>query len=373
LNESSVLSEVLFRKLNIMPLPFSTNAKEKEQLVSIDLGSRTTKAVYLQRRGAGFTLSGYAVFDAPIFEKSISVALLSEHLKTISQTLGAKTKYVTVSIGVHDSVVRPAELPLMSLEDMRQILKNNTKTYLQQDLPGYVFDCFIIPPRGGGKNLEKPKSGGGVPKTKVLAAGAKKQLVEDLATSIKNAGLIADHIVPTLIGPVNAFEIAMPESFSKDVVALVDVGFKNTTICLLQEGELILSRVVNIGGDRITSGLAELMSISYAEAEGIKVGMPAEVQSQLESLILPLGRELRASLDFFEHQQDKVVSHVYLSGGSARSDLIVQILQSELAVECKIWNPTSSLQLTLPPQQISELEQVAPQLCVAIGSALAAF
>jgi type IV pilus assembly protein PilM len=356
-----------------MALPFlNRKAKEKDQLVSIDLGSRTTKAVYLQRRGIGFTLSGYAVLDAPIFEKSISVALLSEHLKTISQMLGAKTKYLTVSIGVNDSIVRPAELPLMPIEDMRQILKNNTKTYLQQDLPAHVFDCFIIPPRGTGKNMDKPK-GGGVPKTKVLAAGAKKQFVEDLATSIKNAGLIADHIVPTLIGPVNAFEMAMPESFAKEVVALVDIGFKNTTICLLQEGELILSRVVNIGGDRITSGLAELMSISYAEAEGIKVGMPAEVQAQLESLVLPLGRELRASIDFFEHQQDKAVSHVYLSGGSARSDLIVQMLQSELAVECKIWNPTSSLQLTLPPQQMSELEQVAPQLCVAIGSALAAF
>ena len=39
--------------------------------------------------------------------------------------------------------------------------------------------------------------------------------------------------------------------------------------------------------------LAEALSISYAEAEGIKVGMPTEVQTHLESLLLPLGRELR--------------------------------------------------------------------------------
>ena len=45
------------------------------------------------------------------------------------------------------------------------------------------------------------------------------------------------------------------------------------------------------------------MNISYAEAEGIKVGMPGEVQAALESQVQPLGRELRASLDFFEHQQ----------------------------------------------------------------------
>ena len=36
-------------------------------------------------------------------------------------------------------------------------------------------------------------------------------------------------------------------------------------------------RVVNIGGDKLTAGLAETMSISYAEAEGIKIGMAPEV------------------------------------------------------------------------------------------------
>src|SRR2546422_3223177 len=113
--------------------------------------------------------------------------------------------------------------------------------------------------------------------------------------------------------------MAMPEVFTRDVVALVDIGFKNTSICLLQQGELMLSRVVAIGGDKLTAGLAESMGISYAEAEGIKVGMPTEVQPALESMVTPLGRELRASIDFFEHQQEKHVSQVYLTGGSARS------------------------------------------------------
>jgi type IV pilus assembly protein PilM len=165
----------------------------------------------------------------------------------------------------------------------------------------------------------------------------------------------------------------MPEVFAKEVFALVDIGFKNTTICLLQEGELILSRVVGIGGDKLTNGLAESLGISYAEAEGIKVGMPTEVQTQLESLVLPLGRELRASIDFFEHQQDKTVTQVFIGGGSARSELIAQTLQVELMVECKTWNPVSFLQLTLPPQQTAEIEQVASQLAVAVGAALATF
>src|SRR4029077_11935739 len=120
---------------------------------------------------------------------------------------------------------------------------------------------------------------------------------------------------------------------------------------ILQQGELVLSRVVAIGGDRLTTGLAESLGISYAEAEGIKVGMPAEVQSNLEALVLPLGRELRASIDFFEHQHDQTVGQVYVSGGSCGSEFIMQLLQTELMAECKPWNPLSFLQMDLPPQQ----------------------
>lgn len=194
-----------------------------------------------------------------------------------------------------------------------------------------------------------------------------------MQNAVKSTGLVADHIVPGLLGPVNAFELAMPEIFSTAVVALVDVGFKNTSICILEQGELVLSRVVAIGGDRLTTGLAESLGISYAEAEGIKVGMPTEVQANLEALVLPLGRELRASIDFFEHQQDQTVSQVLISGGSARSEFIVQTLQTELMADCKAWNPLSFLELALPPQQAAEVEHVAPQLAVAVGSATGAF
>ena len=82
---------------------------------------------------------------------------------------------------------------------------------------------------------------------------------------------------------------------------------------------------------------------------------------------------MRASLDFFEHQQDRPVTQVYLTGGSARSEFIVQMLQRELMIDCKILNPMSFLQLELPPQQAAEIERVAPQLTVALGAALAAF
>ncbi len=357
-----------------MALPFFNGAtKKRDQLLSVDLGGRTTKAVYLQRNRSRYVLSGYCLLDAPATEKGLSAEAFGEQLKTICQALDNKARVVSLSLGVNDSLVRHTELPQMPVGDMRQVVKNNTKSYLQQDLPGHVFDCFVMAGSAQPRLAEKPKLGGGTPKHRVLVAGARKQLLDDLQAAVKAAGLVADQIVPGLVGPVNAFELAMPEVFAKEVVALVDIGFKNTTICVIQEGQLELSRVVGIGGDKLTSGLAESLGISYVEAEGIKVGMPFEVQSNLEALVSPLGRELRASIDFFEHQQDKAVSQVFVSGSSSRSELILQILQTELMVDCKPWHPVNCLEMGLPPQQAADLDRAAPQLTAAIGAALTAF
>lgn len=356
-----------------MALPFlnGQSKKKRDQIIAIDLGGRSTKAVYMQRKGDVCTLLRYCVMDAPIFEKNVSVELLADHLKAVALALDAKTKFVSLAIGVNDSIVRHAELPQIPMDAMRQILKNNSKNYLQQDLPGHTFDCHFIP---NSEVVDKANpANGNTQKLKVLVGGAKKQLADDLEAAVKRAGLVPDQVVPGLVGPVNAFELAMPDIFFKDALALVDIGFKSTTICLLNKGELIVSRVVNLGGDKLTQGLAESMGISYAEAEGIKVGMAAEVQSNLEPLLVPLGRELRASVDFFEHQQDRTVGQIYISGGSARSEFIMKGLETELMVPCKSWNPATTLQLSLPPAQISEVEQVAPQLTVAVGTAAAAF
>ena len=351
-----------------MALPFlSGPAKQLDQVIAIDLGARTTKAVHLQRKGAGLNFLNYALQDAPAYEKNLSPQLLGEHLGAINQALGGRTKQVVLAVGAGDSLVRHAELPMVPVGDMRIMLKYNSKNYLQQDLPDYAFDCYVIPPQSGAKT-EMPKTG---QKTTVLVGGARRQLIDDLQAAAKNAGLIPEQVVPGLIGPPNAFEMARQDIFNKEVIALVDFGFRHSSISILLKGELMLSRVVGIGGDRMTSGVAEALGVSYAEAEGIKVGLPDEVQATMVTLLAPLGRELRASIDFFEHQQDKPVTQVFVSGGSARSDYIIQILQTELMVPCASWNPTAFLNMALPPQQMSEVEQIAPQLTVAVGAALA--
>ena len=225
-----------------MALPFfnsSNGMKQRDRMMAVDLGSRTTKAVHVQRRGDTFALCGYALLDAPIFEKTLSTDLLAEHLKAVAQALDSKSRLLTLTVGVNDAIVRHTEMPRMPVEDMRMVLKLNSKSYLQQDLNNYLYDCHALPPAQQAKAVDPAKPSAGPPKQRVLVAGSKKQLIEDLMTASRNAGLVADHVVPGLVGPANAFEKAMPEIFAKEIVALVDFGFKNTSISILQQGELV--------------------------------------------------------------------------------------------------------------------------------------
>ncbi len=353
-----------------MGLPFISNhANRRDQVIAVDLGARTTKAVHMHRCGDKFSLNNFAVIDSPIFEKNSPPDVLADHLKNVMRALGGKLKQVTLALGEGETLFRQVEMPLMPVADLRRMLKFSSKSYLQQELTDHVFDCQF--------STSLAQTGKGAPaigqKQKVMVGGVRKQTLDDVQTAIKTAGLIPDHVLPGAVGPVNAFELAEPECFAKEVVALVEIGFRSTTITILDSGAIMLNRVVAIGGDRLTSGLAESLGISYQEAENIKVGMPGEVLQNLEPLIHPLGRELRASIDYFENHHDKTVGKVFVSGGSAAGEIILQTLQTELMVQCEVWLATKTMQMELPPEKMAGIEQAAPQLTVAIGAAAASF
>ncbi len=346
--------------------------KKRAQVVAVDLGGRTTKAVQIVRKGSGFELVNFACKETPTSDKGLSGEALSDHLKSILNDVSARTKHIVLVIGHNEALLRHAELPLIPISDARMMLKFNSKNYLQQDFPEHTFDLHLLPLVSPDTNPEDaPKA----PPTKgrFLVGGAKNTTLAHYQHAAKLAGITLDMLVPAAIAPANAFEMAQPEVFKNEVVALVDLGHDNSSISILKHGELILFRVVQIGAKKVTHGLAESLGVSVAEAEQIKVGLPDEVTGPMQSLLMPLGRELRASIDFIEHQQDKAVSQVYMSGGSAKAPFVIETLQSELMVPSQIWNPTSFLTLSLPAQQAAEIEQSAPQLTVAVGGAMSAF
>src|SRR5687767_14577105 len=94
-------------------------AGKRASVMSIDLGQRTTKAVYIQRKGEGFELLQYALQDSPVSEKALSAEMIGDHLKSVLEGMGYKGKRITLVAGSGEALVRNAELPAVPVGDMR--------------------------------------------------------------------------------------------------------------------------------------------------------------------------------------------------------------------------------------------------------------
>src|SRR5439155_18498378 len=67
---------------------------------------------------------------------------LAEHFKSVRRALGAKTRDTILVTSMEDSTLRNVEVPPMELAQLREMFKLNARHFFQQDMPGFVFDCF---------------------------------------------------------------------------------------------------------------------------------------------------------------------------------------------------------------------------------------
>jgi hypothetical protein len=53
--------------------------------------------------------------------------------------------------------------------------------------------------------------------------------------------------------------------------------------------------------------------------------------------------------------------------------VVLQALQNDIMLECQTWNPACALEMELPSELLGEVEQICPNLAVALGAGLASF
>jgi len=117
--------------------------------------------------------------------------------------------------------------------------------------------------------------------------------------------------------------------------------------------------------------VAAAMSIPYDVAEGLKVFMPDKVRDKLQERIVALAHELRTAVDFFENQEEKQVKRIFVAGGTARSEFLVQGFSEQLRVPCEKLELARFGTGELPREKADAVAKDAPQLAVAAGAAAA--
>ena len=346
---------------------FARRSQKRDEVIAIDLGARVTKAVRLRADGTDVVLVNYAFLELEEAERVPSRDVLAEHLRKVVRLVGANVRRAVLSLGSSRSLLTHLDLPGASPSDLRRMIRLSPKNYLQRDIEDHLFDCFVSNGRGesGTEHVSRTRR-----KAKVLVGGARQSEVENLSLAAHDAGLFVERITLSQVAIANAF-LKRPEERG-EVVALLDIGFATTSINIMMAGELVFTRVINFGAERFSDVVAQSAKLRLPDPSEADGPATDEMQTRLQRAILLLAREVDASIGFFVSQHEATISRILVSGGSARSQFILQTLEAELGLPCESWGPAGFLKVELPEERRQELEYEAPQLLVAVGAGLSA-
>jgi type IV pilus assembly protein PilM len=195
---------------------------------------------------------------------------------------------------------------------------------------------------------------------------------------ITEAGLIPAAVDVAAFAVENAYEMNYTVDPS-DVIALVNIGAQVVNINVVQNGVPAFTRDITTGGNQYTEEIQKALSISFEEAERIKLGgsgadqsqevVPQEVEQAIRSVTDTVIGEIARSLDFFTATSaESRIQKVFLSGGGAGIPGLDVSFQERSGLEVEVMNPLARMTAN-KHFDAHYLDSVGPSLGVGIGLA----
>jgi type IV pilus assembly protein PilM len=336
-------------------------------LVGLDIGSQFIKAVelvYLPKTNS-YALSGYAYQEIAPGEN------IKEILKKIWETQELHTTKVVTAISGRSVIVRYITMPEMSDEELKNAIQYEASKYIPFEIDEVMIDCLHLP------HIKKEqKSAGPTKDMSVLLVAAKRDKLEEHINLLEESGLWPITIDVDCFALGNSFEIKQlnnpPSNITNKVSALIDIGAMKTNVNIMSELQVCFTREIYIGGKDFTESTSKKMGISEKEAEEIKKNPGLkfeEVKDYISSLLDDLTHEIRLSFDYFEHQFDKPIDDIYLSGGSSLLQGLEESFEATFNKKPIRWDPCESFEIMSEKIDPVELKKKASQLIIATGLA----
>jgi Tfp pilus assembly PilM family ATPase len=358
-----------------------------ELALGIDLGASQIKAAVVRDQGNKLELVEYVVHPlATSSAKAYRGPEFAAELQQLVSALKTSERRAFVAISCSSAMVCQAEFPPAPLDEIKSALKLNSSGYLRRDFSSYYLDAFelkkgTVDAKVKGKNADKAGDAGKTKdaaktkekdpvKTTVLVAGANKEEVDACREALVAAKIKPRAIELAAVSVINAFQISHPE-VRDEVIVLVDIGARMTSINFLHGGLPLITRIMHFGGAQLSDYIGQVLMLKPQEAEEEKRKMSPPVQELVKTAISPLAREIRSSIDFFERQNDLHVRRICACGGTASSPQVLTILGEAIGTQVECWNPIDSLDVSHFNGETQRVLAAGPSLAAAVGVAAA--
>ena len=353
-------------------------ARRGNSVFGIDLGKHVFKGVLLQRKGDDrFVLTSYASREVP--EELKTPEELAQQLKLLIKELGGSAKGCAIAVSDPSSLLRIIEQPNTPIDLLRNALRLNGLAVLNQECKDFVLDCApVIAEETNGQATNGSNGHGsesnlngenGVAKTKYLVGGMLRPTVKQISEACGKTRVAADILQLAPVCSFNAFEFAYPEIFSKDAFLLLDMGHLQSTVLIGSKKELVLVRSIDYGGKALGQALTADGALDANAARVMMEEGDPGMADICRSSLVRLANEVRNSIGFFEGQHEQSIQRIFVSGGLARTETILQTLSDELGLPCEIWDPLETCEVALPPAKRQALPNEFVSLNVACGAA----
>ena len=348
-------------------------ARRADSVVGIDLGKHTLKGVALRRKNDNrFVLTSFA--SRPVPEEFASPEDLARELKQLVKELGG-AKACAFAISDPGTILRIIEQPDTPVDLLRNALRLNGLAVLNQECKEFVLDVAPVTPRNG--TLTDDKSGGGnvavhagvLTQTKYLVGGTLRSHVKQLVAAAAKIRVSAELVQVAPVCSFNAFEFAYPDVFANEPFLLLDMGHLQSTVLIGSRSELVLVRSIDYGGKALMQALTAEDALD-ADAAWLMIQQGDEGMTEIcRNSLARLAMEVRNSIGFFEGQREESMHRIFVSGGLARAETVLQTLSDELSLPCEIWDPLETCEVALPAAKRQSLPNEFVSLNVACGAA----
>jgi Tfp pilus assembly PilM family ATPase len=349
-------------------------AKRGDSVVGIDLGKHVLKGVALRRKNdSRFVLTSFA--SRPVPEEFASPDDLARELKQLVRELGG-AKSCALAISDPTSILRIIEQPDTPVHLLRNALRLNGLAVLNQDCKEFVLDVAPVTPRNGATVDDKTGGGSNVAvhagvltQTKYLVGGMLRTQIKQIVAAAAKVRLSAELLQLAPVCSFNAFEFAYPDVFANEPFLLLDMGHLESTVLIGSRSELVLVRSIDYGGKALMQALTADDALD-ADAAWLMIQQGDEGMTEIcRNSLARLAMEVRNSIGFFEGQREESIHRIFVSGGLARAETVLQILSDELSLPCEIWDPLETCEVALPVAKRQSLPNEFVSLNVACGAA----
>jgi type IV pilus assembly protein PilM len=341
----------------------------KKNLVGLDIGSSSVKAVELAKKGAALQLLSLGfenlqtdtIVDGQIMElnnvSNVITQIFNEHQ--------IRTTRVAAGVSGHSVIVKNIVLPQMSQEELQE----SFSWHAEEHIP---FDIADV-------NLDYELTGRSDDALHVLMAACKSDKIANVRQAIQLAGKQPVIIDVDAFALQNCYEVNYRPR-AGEIVALLNVGAATMNINILNGTRSVFARDASVGGSQYTSLLQRELGLSYEQAEGVKRGMalpegvePRPIQPIVETVSEALALEVKKTFDFYRasvQEGEATIQKILLAGGGSKLPGLADYLSHKFEIPVEVFDPFKQIEVDAKKFDPDYMREIVPEMAVAVGLAL---